>query len=168
MGAVAARAKALLWPAVDRTRGEGEALLPGITSPSGLHVFVSADARPGRRLAADFEPWWTARARLRRRWRGCWGSTTSASRFPPEHFNQEMAFFRTLFGLTPAPVEEFMEPHGRLRSRALRPAAGDLRVVLNVEDVAPGTYAARGSTRWRSRAPTWSAGARRCGRAGSR
>ena len=81
---MAARAKALLWPAVDRTRGAGEALLPGITSPSGPHVFVSA-----------------------------------------EHFDQEVAFFRTLFDLTPGSVEEFVEPHGRLRSRALRPAAGD-------------------------------------------
>ena len=39
--AIASRAQALLWPAVDTTRGEGEAILPGITSPSGLHVFVS-------------------------------------------------------------------------------------------------------------------------------
>ncbi len=30
-----------------------------------------------------------------------------------------------------------MEPHGRLRSRALRPDRGDLRVVLNVVDTAP-------------------------------
>jgi 4-hydroxyphenylpyruvate dioxygenase len=49
-----------------------------------------------------------------------------------------MAFFRTLFDLTPGAVEEFIEPHGRLRSRALRPTAGNLRVVLNVEDVGPG------------------------------
>ena len=54
---VAARAKALLWPAVDRTRGAGEARLPGITSPSGVHVFVSDDRR--RRTttgSGDFEP----------------------------------------------------------------------------------------------------------------
>jgi 4-hydroxyphenylpyruvate dioxygenase len=50
---------------------------------------------------------------------------------PPEHFDQEVGFFRTLFGLAPGPVEEFMEPHGRLRSRALRPRRGDLRLVLN-------------------------------------
>ncbi len=30
-----------------------------------------------------------------------------------------------------------MEPHGRLRSRALRPRDGDLRVVLNVEETGP-------------------------------
>ena len=33
--AVAARARALLWPAVDRTRGDGEALLPGVTCRRG-------------------------------------------------------------------------------------------------------------------------------------
>ncbi len=41
VAAVADRAKALLWPAVATTRGEAEAPLPGITAPSGLHVFVS-------------------------------------------------------------------------------------------------------------------------------
>ena len=39
-----------------------------------------------------------------------------------------------------------MEPHGRLRSRALRPAAGDLRIVLNVEDVGPGRAPRSGIT----------------------
>jgi len=53
---------------------------------------------------------------------------------PGEHLDQEAAFFRTLFGLAPGKVEEFIEPHGRLRSRALRPAEGDLRLVLNVEE----------------------------------
>ena len=33
---VAARAKALLWPSVDTTRGADEAALPGISSPSGM------------------------------------------------------------------------------------------------------------------------------------
>ncbi len=51
---VAARAKALLWPAVDRTRGAGEARLPGITSPSGVHVFVSAAAGEDDDWRGDF------------------------------------------------------------------------------------------------------------------
>jgi 4-hydroxyphenylpyruvate dioxygenase len=133
---VATRAKALLWPPVDRTRGEGEARLPGITSPSGLHVFVSAAPGDEDDWQRDFVP------------SGA-GSPGSAApgwsaidhvgiAVPPEHLNEEVAFFRTLFGLAPGAVEEFMEPHGRMRSRALRPATGDLRVVLNVEDVAAG------------------------------
>ena len=56
----------------------------------------------------------------------------------PHELNQEVAFFRTLFGLSPAPVQEFMEPHGRLRSRSLRPAEGDLRVILNVVESGSG------------------------------
>ena len=55
-----------------------------------------------------------------------------------DRLNEEIGFFRTVFDLAPGAVEEFMEPRGRLRSRALRPAAGDLRVVLNVTDTAPG------------------------------
>jgi 4-hydroxyphenylpyruvate dioxygenase len=140
--AVAARAKALLWPAVDRTRGAGEALLPGITSPSGLHVLVSAEPGAADDWQRDFVPV-DEGVDDSRPWDGLprdgWlGLDHVAVAVPPEHFEQEVAFFRTLFDLTPGSVEEFIEPHGRLRSRALRPAAGDLRVVLNVEDVRPG------------------------------
>ncbi|GAA2149530.1 sugar phosphate isomerase/epimerase and 4-hydroxyphenylpyruvate domain-containing protein [Nocardioides koreensis] len=142
--AVAARAKALLWPAVDRTRGAGEALLPGITSPSGLHVFVSAEPGAADDWQRDFDPSDAdahpdarpgAEAEIDAGWLGI---DHVAVAVPPEHFDQEVAFFRTLFDLTPGSVEEFIEPHGRLRSRALRPADGDLRVVLNVEEVRPG------------------------------
>ena len=130
--AVAARAKALLWPAVDRTRGAGESLLPGITSPSGLHVFVSDAPGTGDDWQRDFVP---SGAAPTTGWRGI---DHVGIGVPPERLNEETAFFRTLFDLRPGAVEEFMEPHGRLRSRALRPAAGDLRVVLNVEDVRRG------------------------------
>lgn len=138
VAAVAARAKALLWPAVDRTRGEGEALLPGITSPSGLHVFVSAARGEDDDWRRDFEPVAGPDASGAEESPGLLGVDHVGVAVPPEHFNQEMAFFRTLFDLAPGAVEEFIEPHGRLRSRALRPVAGDLRVVLNVEDVGPG------------------------------
>ncbi|HEV7876148.1 MAG TPA: TIM barrel protein [Nocardioides sp.] len=140
VAAVAARAKALLWPAVDRTRGEGEALLPGITSPSGLHVFVSAAPGEDDDWRRDFEPVVDLPTPPAGDMEadGLLGIDHVGVAVPPEHFNQEMAFFRTLFDLAPGAVEEFIEPHGRLRSRALRPVAGDLRVVLNVEDVGPG------------------------------
>ncbi|GAA1776860.1 sugar phosphate isomerase/epimerase and 4-hydroxyphenylpyruvate domain-containing protein [Nocardioides hankookensis] len=125
---VAERAKALLWPAVDRTRGSGEALLPGITSPSGLHVFVSD--RPG---GADD-------------WRGDFEATDGAGHgdllgidhvvvaVPDLRLNEEVSFLRTLLALDAGAAEEFMEPHGRLRSRAFRPALGSLRMVVNVEE----------------------------------
>lgn len=126
---VAARARALLWPAVGRTRGSDEARLPGITAPSGLHVFVSA--QPGE--ADDWQQDFVTEASESP---GAWlGIDHVGIDVPAADLNEEMAFFRTLFDLAPGAAEEFMEPHGRLRSRSLRPGAGDLRVVLNVEEV---------------------------------
>ncbi len=55
----------------------------------------------------------------------------------PLQLNEEMAFFRTVFGFEPEPPQEFMEPHGRLRSIALRPREGDVRIVLNVIEASP-------------------------------
>ncbi|GAB3775657.1 4-hydroxyphenylpyruvate dioxygenase [Nocardioides ginsengisegetis] len=136
--AVAARAKALLWPEVDRTRGTGEALLPGITSPSGLHVFVSAAAGEDD-WQHDFEPTGAAPDG----WRGI---DHVGIGVPATQLNEEIGFLRTVLDLTPGAVEEFMEPQGRLRSRALRPAEGDLRVVLNVEDVRAGSAPRLGVT----------------------
>lgn len=135
---VAARAEALLWPAVETRRGPGETPLPGITSPSGLHVFVS-DAPGGpddwRRdfvpLSPDPDPDDAATG-------GWTGIDHVGVVVSPDQLTAELGFLRTVLGLEPGAVEEFMEPHGRLRSRALRPAAGDLRVVLNVVDTAPG------------------------------
>jgi 4-hydroxyphenylpyruvate dioxygenase len=137
--AVAARAGALLWPAVEKRRGPGETPLPGITSPSGLHVFVS-DAPGGpddwRRDFVPLSPWPGAASAAAA---GDWtGIDHVGIVVAPDQLNEEIGFLRTVFGLEPGAVEEFMEPHGRLRSRALRPPAGDLRVVLNVVDTAPG------------------------------
>jgi 4-hydroxyphenylpyruvate dioxygenase len=129
---VAARAKALLWPAVSTTRGAGEAPLPGITSPSGLHVFVSAERGSDGDWQRDFV------ATGEEPPNDLTGVDHVGVAVSPDQLNQEVAFFRTLFGLSPGPVEEFMEPHGRLRSRALRPGDGDLRVILNVVDTGPG------------------------------
>lgn len=127
---VAERASALLWPAVDRTRGEGEADLPGITSPSGLHVFVSAAPSEPDDWRADFVP--APEGAPDHGWVGLdhLGVAVDA-----DELNEELSFFRTLFGLQPGHLEEFMQPQGRLRSRALRPREGDLRVVLNVSDL---------------------------------
>lgn len=141
VAAVAERAASLLWPAVDRTRGEGEAGLPGITSPSGLHVFVSAEAGQTDDWHNDFVA------------DGAPGTFVSddAAVTPPadegwlgldhvdvtvaaDDLNQELSFFRTLFGLRPEDPEEYIQPQGRLRIRALRAEKGDLRVALNVSE----------------------------------
>jgi 4-hydroxyphenylpyruvate dioxygenase len=139
--AVADRAKELLWPTVDAARAADDAPLPGITSPSGLHVFVS-DVRGSRDdWQQDFVP---TTDQGRDGDVGLRGIDHVGVAVRPEQLNEEVAFFRTLFDLSPGPVEEFMEPHGRLRSRALRPSEGDLRVVLNVAETGPGHDAALG------------------------
>jgi 4-hydroxyphenylpyruvate dioxygenase len=141
--AMAARAKALLWPSVDRTRGAGEALLPGVTMPNGLHLFVS-DAPGG---ADDWQHDFVherAPSPVTPSPDGWLGLDHVGLAIEPDDINETMSFFRTLLDLAPGAVEEFTEPHGRLRSRALRPADGDLRVVLNV--AARATDAPRGIT----------------------
>ncbi|MCW2760820.1 MAG: hpd [Marmoricola sp.] len=127
--AVAARAAALLWPEVNTTRGVGETVLPGITSPSGMHVFVSDILGHRDHWQRDFAP--VEGAEVLGTWNGIDHVAISV---PAQQLNEEMGFFRTLFDLAPGAPEEFMEPHGRLRSLALRPATGDLRVVLNVTE----------------------------------
>ena len=138
---VAERARALLWPEVDRTRGAGEAMLPGVSSPSGLHVFVSSAAGEADDWRADFTP-----ASVLRDGEGWCGLDHVGVAVAPEQLSEEMSFFRTLFDLAPGPVEEFMEPHGRVRSRALRPRKGDLRVVLNAADLGHGVRPPHGIT----------------------
>jgi 4-hydroxyphenylpyruvate dioxygenase len=127
--AVAARAKALLWPAIQSRRGAGEARLPGITSPSGVHVFLSATLGEPDDWRGDFVP---ASSAARDGWTGL---DHVGIAVPSDRLNEEVGFLRTVFGLEPSPVQEFWEPQGRLLSRALRPARGDTRLVLNVEDV---------------------------------
>ncbi len=127
--AVAARAKSLLWPAVNTTRGHHEAALPGISSPSGWHVFVSDGPGGDDHWQRDFDlaPGASGSGDLL-------GVDHVGLSVPADQLNEEVGFLRTLFDLTPGTVEEFMDPHGRLRSRAMRPRSGDLRFVLNVEE----------------------------------
>lgn len=125
---VAERAAALLWPAVDKTRGRGEAGLPGITSPSGLHVFVSAEPGATDDWHTDFV---ATEGVPDDGWLGLDHIDVAVS---ADQLNEELSFFRTLFGLQPVGSEEYIQPEGRLRIRALRAAKGDLRVALTVSD----------------------------------
>ena len=106
----------------------GRPCCPGISSPAGLHVFVSDVPGASDHWQRDFDP--TAGTDV-----GTWqGLDHVALSVLPDQLNQEVAFFRTLFGLQPGAREEFMDPHGRLRSLALRAPQGDLRIVLNVTE----------------------------------
>lgn len=127
---LAARSGALLWPAIRRQRGVGEAMLPGLSTPSGTHVFITAPTGDPDDWHNDFVPLPPGADGPDE---GVWlGIDHIGIVVEPDQLDAEVSFYRTLFGLTSGPVSEFVDPHGRLRSRALRPAGGDLRVVLNV------------------------------------
>ena len=130
VAAVQTRAHALDRPQLERTRGADESALPGITAPSGVHVFVSAPPGESDDWRLDFRA--DADSAARPGWIGIdhVGITVSADRL-----DEEMAFYRVLLGLQPGSLQEFSQPHGRMRSRALRPESGDLRIVLNVSQV---------------------------------
>lgn len=126
---LATRSSALLWPAVRRLRGAGEATLPGLSTPSGTHVFITASAGDDD-WHNDFIAAPTVADEPDE---GGWlGIDHIGIIVDPDRMDAEVSFYRTLFGMTSGPVSELMEPQGRLLSRVLRPARGDLRVALNV------------------------------------
>jgi 4-hydroxyphenylpyruvate dioxygenase len=155
VAAVAERARALLWPEVDTARGAGEAMLPGITSPLGLHVFVSDTPGHPDHWQGDFLPTGTNGAT------DLDGLDHVVISVSPLQLNEEMAFFRTVFGFEPEPPQEFMEPHGRLRSIALRPTSGDVRIVLNVTEAPSAAPHPQGVTQVAWRCPDVAATATR-------
>ena len=125
---IEARAAALHWPGVRKQRSTDEARLPGMTSPTGVDLFVSSSPGGDDFWQHDFEPCESV-ADGTSTWTGIDHVGTAVDE---QHLNAETSFYRTVLGFAPGPVAEFMEPHGRMRSRVLRPAAGDLRVVINV------------------------------------
>lgn len=140
--AFAARREAMLWPGLPLRRGGGEAGLAGVDSPSGVHVFVAG--RPGTAddWQRDFLGTSDGPAAGERGWLGI---DHVGYAVPFRLSEAEISFHRTLFGLLPGSVSEFHDPRGRLRSRVMRAAEGDLRVVLNVaEGGAPADHAPQG------------------------
>ena len=77
------------------------------SSPGGAD-FWQHDFEPSE-VAADGTSTWT-------------GLDHVGTAVDEQHLNAETSFYRTLLGFAPGPVAEFMEPHGRMRSRELRPS----------------------------------------------
>ncbi len=138
--AVQARAQALSWPRLRRERATGEASLPGILAPCGTEVFVSGPSGDADDWRSDFRTGVEASVS---RWVGVdhVGITVD-----PDRLDEETSFFRVLLGLRPGLLQEFIQPQGRMRSRALRSEKGTLRVVLNVSQTGPGGHPRHGLT----------------------
>lgn len=106
---VITRADSLLWPRVRGTRA-------GLDSPSGLSVHLeAADAQhpgPGDGLGIDHV-----------------GASIDPNLLPAEQ-----SFFRTVLGMRPGDLTEYIQPSGRMRSRPLTPVEGGLRVIISVDD----------------------------------
>ncbi|MGO4596377.1 TIM barrel protein [Terrabacter sp. 2RAF25] len=118
-----ARAQSLHWPVVEAT--DDGRRVRATRSPAGVEVHL--DGPPLAAPDAD----------------GGWGALDHIGfAIDTDRSDAEVSFHRTLLGLRPGPVSEFMDPAGRLRSRVLQPDDGALRVVLNIAVRAPG-------------APTW-------------
>lgn len=138
--AVQTRARALDWPELQRVRGADESTLPGITAPSGVHVFVSAPSGEPDDWQLDFGCDDSAHES------GWLGVDHVGITVAPDRLDEETAFYRILLGLRPGSLQEFIQPHGRLQSRTLRPESGDLRIVLNVSQVGAGAERSAGIT----------------------
>ena len=115
-----ARAQALHWPVVDAT--EGSRRVRATRSPAGVEVHLDG---PPLSLSPRADVGWG-------------GLDHIGFAIDTDRSDAEVSFHRTLLGLRPGPVSEFMDPAGRLRSRVLQPDAGTLRVVLNIAVRAPG------------------------------
>ena len=159
---VAERAKALLWPAVDRTRGAGEAHAAR-ASPHRPGCTSSSAHRPGeeRRLAGRLRP--LGAAPTAGGWLGI--DHVVGRRTRDRASTRRSSFLRTLLR---AGGRHRRGVHGAARPAAqpgLPPGVGRLRVVLNVEESArsAGGRHHPGGLRLRRRAGR---GARRCARAG--
>jgi 4-hydroxyphenylpyruvate dioxygenase len=107
-------------------------MLAGLSTPSGAHVFITAPAGESDDWHNDFIPVPTADQPDEGGWLGI---DHIGMAVDPGQMDEEISFYRTLFGLVSGPVSEFMDPQGRLRSRVLRPSQGDLRLVLNATGV---------------------------------
>lgn len=136
--AVAERAQALLWPKAHSRRRPDDAPLPGLDTPGGLAVFLSEGER-GNGWQVDFEPVSGGEAPGDALGIDHVGASIDATLLPAEQ-----SFFRTVLGLTAGALTEFMQPGGRMRSRPLTPAEGDLRVIVSVDDGTRPTEARRG------------------------
>ncbi|QUQ72098.1 sugar phosphate isomerase/epimerase and 4-hydroxyphenylpyruvate domain-containing protein [Kutzneria sp. CA-103260] len=126
----ARRAETLSAPVLPRTRGPREADLAAVAAPDGTEVFFCGNDD----WISDFVPTGETANGV-----GIIGIDHVALAQPFDHFEDAVTFYRTVLGLTPAPVAEFAAPFGLVRSRAV--VAGRVRVTLDGTLVRRGGWA---------------------------
>lgn len=138
--AVQGRASALRWPRPRRVRNEQETLLPGITAPSGVHLFFSAQPGDEDYWRRDFEVTDETGAPPNLRF------DHVGIDVDPHRVDEEVFLYRSMMGLAPSPRQEFIQPDGRLQSMILGAAGRELAIVLNVSHVAASNARPHGIT----------------------
>jgi 4-hydroxyphenylpyruvate dioxygenase len=123
----AQRVQELLAPPAPRALGAEEARLPAVTMPDGTALFFcrSTEANNWR---DDFEPISDTTAEA-----GLLAIDHIALSPAADHFDETVLFYQATFGLKPLAQEEFADPYGLLRSRALTSAGFNL--IFNVPAV---------------------------------
>jgi 4-hydroxyphenylpyruvate dioxygenase len=135
----AARAQQLLAPPAPRALGLDEALLPAFTMPDGTDLFFCHTSEPTNWLA-DFDTVspGSGQAGLDSIGSASIGSAsidriTSIDHVAlspaADHFEETLLAYQATFGLNLRPIEEFADPYGLLRSRAL--TSEDFNLIFN-------------------------------------
>jgi len=109
----AARARELLAPQAPRAVGVDEALLPAFTMPDGTDLFFCRTCEPQNWLA-DFDIVSSAAGQA-----GLTSIDHVALSPAADHFDETLLAYQATFGLELRPIEEFADPYGLLRSRAV-------------------------------------------------
>jgi 4-hydroxyphenylpyruvate dioxygenase len=129
-GRSAARARALLAPAIPRRFGPGEADLTAVAAPDGTAVFFcQTDPADSAGWLGDFRPATPAAASGRSQLTAVDHVALSQ---PFDYFDEAALFYRALLGMRQQASEEVASPYGLVRSQAVSNPGGGVRLVLNV------------------------------------
>lgn len=127
-GRSATRARALLAPAIPRSREPDEADLTAVEAPDGTFVFFcQTDTGPGSGWLGDFRPLTPERDA------GPEPLLTAVDHValsqPFDSFDEATLFYQSVLGMRPQGSQELASPYGLVRSRAMR--ANGVRLALN-------------------------------------
>ncbi|MBV9735271.1 MAG: sugar phosphate isomerase/epimerase and 4-hydroxyphenylpyruvate domain-containing protein [Acidisphaera sp.] len=129
-GQAIARAKALLCPEWQERTGSGERHIPAVRAPDGTLIYLVQPDPSGRSIwQDDFNLLQEAAQDV-----GTMRVDHVAQALPSGRMDSFVLFYRTVFGLQPEQLWELPDPHGLIRSRAMRNAEGTVRLPLNISE----------------------------------